>query len=119
MLIVFWFKEKVRNTPCNYLLLTGFTLFESYIVGTIVNIYGPQIVYMPVVVILSLITSLTIYAFTTKKYYTYQGATLFILATGLILFGIFYWIYNYDFWYITWCVLGVILYSYYLVYETL
>jgi hypothetical protein len=53
---------------------------------------------MAAVMTLALTISLTIYAFTTKTDYTYLGATLFILACGLIMFGMFAWIINYDIW---------------------
>ena len=48
-----------------------------------------------------------------------MGTTLFIFATALVLFGIFMWAFNS--WnqplYILYCVLGAIVYGYYLAYD--
>ena len=73
---------------------------------------------MAAVMTLVLTISLTIYAFTTKKDYTYLGGTFFILVSALLLLGLFVFFFNSEFLYTLYSVLGVILYSYYLIYDT-
>lgn len=118
MIVIFCYKDAAREVPKNYILLGAFTLCESYMVAFVAGISDPEIVVEAAIMTLALTISLTVYAFTTKTDYTYCGATLFILACALIMFGMFTWIFAYDALYTTWCVLGVILYSYYLVYDT-
>ena len=115
---MFCYQDAARRVPGNYLLLGGFTVCLSYMVGYIASSYGTQTVFMAAIMTLALTISLTIYAFTTKTDYTYLGATLFILACGLIMFGLFAFVFQYELMVTTWSILGVILYSYYLVYDT-
>jgi len=88
------------------------------IVSAVASDSDPEIVMEAAFMTLALTISLTVYAFTTKTDYTYLGATLFIFLCALIMFGIFSWIFYYDMLYTTYIVLGVILYSYYLIYDT-
>ena len=67
---------------------------------------------------LGITVSLTIYAMTTKTDMTVMGSTLFILLGGLILFGIFAMIFRDKILIVLYCILAVILYGYYLIYDT-
>ncbi len=62
--------------------------------------------------------ALTLYAFTTKTDFTYYGALFWIFGMSLFLFGIFFWGFNYEAFRILYSILGIILYSFYLIYDT-
>lgn len=76
------------------------------------------IVLMAAAMTLGITVSLTIYAMTTKTDMTVMGSTLFILLGGLILFGIFAMIFRDKILIVLYCILAVILYGYYLIYDT-
>jgi len=66
---------------------------------------------------LGITVALTLYAVTTKTDFTMMGATFFILGMALMLFGIFLGFYSNKLMNIIYCVFGIILYGFYLVYD--
>jgi FtsH-binding integral membrane protein len=68
---------------------------------------------------LGITASLTLYALTTKTDFTMMGATLFICAMALFLFGILASMFGKrtGIINIVYCTFGVILYGFYLVYD--
>ena len=67
---------------------------------------------------LGITVSLTIYACTTKKDFTMMGGSLFILSVALLMFGIFAALYGGVFLHKVYCLFGVILYGFFLIYDT-
>jgi hypothetical protein len=67
---------------------------------------------------LGITVALTIYACTTKTDVTMRGGTLFILVMALMMFGIFASFYGGEFMYKLYCLFGVILYGYFIIYDT-
>ena len=61
--------------------------------------------------------SLTLYAVTTKSDFTMMGATFFIFACALFMFGLILMFFHNYYLHILYCSLGIILYGYYLVYD--
>ena len=62
--------------------------------------------------------ALTVYAFKTKKDFTTMGGFITVLLVSILLFA-FLMIFLYSIWsYILICLLGVILYGFYIVYDT-
>jgi len=61
---------------------------------------------------------LTMYAFTTRRDYTYLGGFLWTLVLSLICMSFFIWVFNIYFLHVLYCVFGVIIYSFYLIYDT-
>lgn len=121
MIAIVCFKSVARTVPTNYICLIIFTLCEAYMISFICASVGePKIVVIAAAMTLGMTLSLTVYACVTKKDFTYLGGTLFILATALIMFGIFMGIFHA--WnkplYVMYCAFGVILYGYYLIYDT-
>ncbi len=67
---------------------------------------------------LAVTLSLTIYALTTKTDFTMCGGFLFFAAMLFLMFGLFYFIYPGRVMSNLYCVGGVLLYGFYLVYDT-
>jgi FtsH-binding integral membrane protein len=75
------------------------------------------LVFIASVMTLGITVALTLYAVTTKTDFTMMGATFFILGMALMLFGIFLSFYSNKLMNIIYCVFGIILYGFYLVYD--
>ena len=119
MIVLACVKTCTREVPTNYILLLVFTLSEGYLVSYLTAMYNDKnIVIVAAGLTLGVTIGLTIYAFFTKTDYTYLGAFLATAGCLLILGCIacfwmhFYWLY------MIYCVLGLIIYSFYLVYDT-
>jgi hypothetical protein len=67
---------------------------------------------------LGITVALTAYACTTKTDVTMCGGTLFILVMALMMFGMFASFYEGGILYKIYCLLGVILYGYFIIYDT-
>ncbi len=106
-----------RKVPLNYILLTIWTVCESYIVATCCSFYDRQTVITAAVMTVAVTVSLTIYACTTKTDFTMYGGILFVGFCLLIFFGLFVWVFG-QVLYTFFCVLGVLVYSIYLIYDT-
>ena len=112
------FRKLARSVPTNYILLTIFTLAESYMVSFIASFYDPNIVLLAASLTAAIVTGLTLYAIFTKTDFTTMGGILTVLLIGLIagsILGIF--IRNRVFHTIL-AVAGVIIFGIYLVYDT-
>lgn len=62
--------------------------------------------------------ALTIYAFTTKNDFTYCGPMLCVMGCALCMVGMFAMILNIPYFYYIYSTLGLVLYSFYLIYDT-
>jgi len=78
----------------------------------------PRLVLIAALSTLGMTLALTLYAFTTKRDFTMMGGTLFILACGLFIFGILVMFSDIKFLYVIYNCLGIIVYGFYLVYDT-
>jgi FtsH-binding integral membrane protein len=111
------FKQLARGFPQNYILLFLWTLCESYMLATAVSFYDPQIVMLAGVLTFGVTASLTIYACTTKTDFTVCGGFLFCCVAILFMWGMFCIIFGFIA-NTLYCVLGLIVYSLYLIYDT-
>ncbi len=118
MLYILCAKDAARQVPTNYYLLFLFTFCEAYIVGFICGQYDPRIVFMAAASTLAMTLSLTLYAFTTKRDITMMGGTIFIMACGLMMFGLFAMFTNNKMVHCIYNALGIIIYGFYLIYDT-
>ena len=118
MCTIFCCRDQARTTPNNYILLSIFTAGEAWIVSYITTQYDPSTVIMAATMTAALTIALTIHAFTCKTDYTYCGAFLFIAGMTLFMFVIFMLIFPGLFNNTLYCCIGVILYSFYLIYDT-
>ena len=62
--------------------------------------------------------ALTIYAFTTKKDISYFGGSIFIISSALLMLSIFNIFFYNSFLDSVYTFLGVIIYGFYLIYDT-
>ncbi len=112
-----------RSVPTNYYLLFTFTLCEAFLVSMTTSFYTKESVLLVAALTISLTLALTLYAMTTKRDFTTWGAILFVLGWGLLAFGIvFFWTMgrggiSKNVYYV-WNILGVLLYGFYLIYDT-
>lgn len=111
------FKKVARKVPINYILLFSFTTCESWLIATVVAITNGPVVIMAAVLTVLITLALTIYAFTTKTDFTYCGGLLFVFCTLLFGWSILSLIIGF-YAKTLYCVLGVFLYSFYLIYDT-
>jgi FtsH-binding integral membrane protein len=117
-IVIVCFESAMRNVPNNYIILGAFTVCESYIVSFICAVSNPQLVLMAAIMTTAMVVALTAYAFTTKTDFTMQGGALFIFGCGFIMLCLFGLFTNNKLFHILLCVVGIILYGLYLVYDT-
>jgi hypothetical protein len=110
--------KNARVVPTNYILLFSFTLTEAYIVSYITTMYDPDTVLMAASMTAAITIALTLYAITTKTDFTYYGAMFWIFSWSFLLFGVFFWGFNYEAFRIGYAIIGIIIYSFYLIYDT-
>ena len=118
---IFCYSSLARKVPTNYILLSIFTLSESYIVSAFASQYSPDTVLAAALLTLSITLALTFYATTTKSDFTMMGGALFIISMAFIMMGLLMWMLGGrekgSMWNIVYCTLGVILYGFYLIYD--
>jgi FtsH-binding integral membrane protein len=110
-------KNIARKVPTNYILLSLWTLCEGYMLATCASYYDPKVVITAGGLTALVTIALTVYACTTKTDFTFCGGILFVLGAlmlGYCIFAFAFGIYLNAFF----CVLGVFLYSIYLIYDT-
>jgi FtsH-binding integral membrane protein len=105
-----------RTVPTNYIFLTLWTLCESYMVATCCSFYSPDVVITAASLTCAITLGLTFYAFTTKTDFTFMGGFLCVGVILLFFLGLFSIIFS--FLNTLYCVLGVLLFSLYLIYDT-
>lgn len=81
------------NHPLNLQLLTAFTLFESFLVGSICAIYAASglsfLVLEALVITFSIFAGITLYAFVSKRDFSFMGGALFAALLALIACSFF------------------------------
>eukprot|EP01017_Pseudomicrothorax_dubius_P048617 TRINITY_DN888_c0_g1_i1.p1 TRINITY_DN888_c0_g1~~TRINITY_DN888_c0_g1_i1.p1 ORF type:complete len:264 (+),score=26.05 TRINITY_DN888_c0_g1_i1:56-847(+) len=116
--MVFCYMNIARRVPVNFFILLIFTTCEAYMVSFSTSQYKLRIVLMAFALTAVATISLTLYALTTKSDFTTCGGILFVIGALLLVFGlvlIFMRSAILDFIY---SCLIVILYSFYLIYDT-
>ena len=107
-----------RHVPTNYILLSIFTLCEAYIVAFIAARFDPQIVTVAAFCTAGMTIGITVYAFTTKNDFTVLGPILFVVGFTLAFASIFFFVFASRTMHIVWCIIAVILFSFYLLFDT-
>lgn len=111
------FKSVSRTVPTNYIVLAVFTFAEAYLVSAICGMTAPKLVVMAATMTCAITCALTIYACTTKTDFTVMNSMLFIFSMVMLLFGIFLMFTKIKILHIIYSCLGVLLYSFYLIYD--
>ena len=77
----------------------------------------PEIVLMALVGTVGIVCSLTVYAMTTEKDFTYMGGSFFLFLGGMVVLGLFNMIFRTDLASAILVVGGCILEGFYLIYD--
>jgi len=122
MILVFCCRKLASKVPANYFMLSLFTLSEAYMVSSVCAAYQEagmaRLVIMAAVMTAAMTFALTLYACTTKTDVTMYGGILFILGCAIFLFSIFEFFTGNPTLHILVSVLAVIVYGFYLIYDT-
>jgi len=111
-------EKNMRTFPQNYLLLGGFTITEGVLVGVVCSFYTVGSVLFAVFATSVLVGGLTAYAMYTKTDFTGMGAYLFAGMLVLMMFGFFCMFLPFPFMHKVYCSLGILLFSFYLIFDT-
>ena len=112
------FEKLARQVPINYILLFAFTFCEAYLTSYICSTYSTKIVIEAALLTTAAVCGLTIYAFYTKTDFTMMGGMLFIILLVFVVFGIILIFVQSKLLHLIYCVIGVLLFSVYLIYDT-
>ena len=112
------YPKVARSVPINYILLFLFTIAEAYMISIIASYYDSTTVLMAGGLTAAATVGLTIYAFYTKKDFTKLGGFLFALILVLIVGGIFAIFIRNKWLNLGLAILGVLVFSIYLVFDT-
>ena len=108
-------RETARKVPTNYILLFTYTFCMCFYLLILCSEYSTKAVFTALVLTVAATLGLTIYSFTTTHDFTFCSGILFAFITVLIFsFPFFLWFGSYTFY----CILGVMCYSFYLIYDT-
>jgi len=111
--------ENVRRTaPTNFIMLTIFTLAETYLVGASTMRFAPEDVLLAVGITTAVVVGLTAFAFQTKWDFTMLGGVLFVAVILLFLFGLIAMFFPGRTMVLIYSSCGAILFSIYLIYDT-
>lgn len=108
----------MRKSPTNYIMLLGFTVVMSVMVGLICVRYQAQSVALAFGLTMGIFLGLTAFAFTTKQDFTGMGAYLFAAMLGLFCMGLVFCFIPSETGQAVQAGLGAILFSFYIVYDT-
>ena len=117
-IIIICCPDTMSKVPMNYIILLLFTIAESYLVSFICAFSNPKIVFMAAFMTFAMVISLTIYAITTSTDMTLNGSILFIGCCSLFLFSFFLIFTNNKLLHIIFCIAGIIILGFYLIYDT-
>lgn len=112
------FRKLARSVPQNYILLSLWTLCESYMLATACATYPPSVVLTAGVMTAAVTIALTFYAMYTKTDFTFCGAFLFVAVSLMFFWGLFALIFSNEILNTVYCVCGVLVYSIYLIFDT-
>jgi len=110
--------DLARKVPTNYLLLFGFTATEGVLVGVICSVYTLNSILFAVAATSFLVGGLSCYAMYTKSDFTTMGPYLFAAMLVLAMFGLFLAFLPIPFLQTVHCCIGILLFSFYLIYDT-
>jgi len=112
------FSKMARRVPVNYLLLLAITLAQSYIVSDLCCRSSPMMVLTACLVTSVTVGLLTLYACLTKRDFSVCWAMALAGSFVMTVMGIFMLIFHNRILQIFYCSLGVLVYSFYLIYDT-
>lgn len=108
-----------RTAPTNYILLLLFTLCETYMVGGLTAKYNPQIVMLAGLSTALVVIALTVYAMRTNVPIEVFAAMSWVVCLAMLPIAIIGIFMKLPILHTIYCVLGVLLYSLYLIIDTM
>lgn len=119
MMLLVCIRPLSKKVPINYILLAIFTASEMYMLGVTCSYYAGQTVLAAMGMTCGIVVTLTVYAFWTKRDFTYMGGMLFSLVGILLVLGLFSLIFNdVDWLFYLYSSLCLLVFSLYLIYDT-
>lgn len=119
VLLIFCYSQQV---PYNFIFLGIFTLSESLIVAKICvefTLIGEGTsVLTAAIMTLGVTIGLTLYAALTKTDFTFKGGMITVFIVAFLLFGMFACFQSYNLLHSFYCLLGVIVYGFYIIFDT-
>ncbi|CAK8672300.1 unnamed protein product [Clavelina lepadiformis] len=108
-----------RKHPINIVLLIGFTLALSYMVGTIASFYDTKAVVIALGITVGVCLAIVLFSMQTKFDFTKCSGLLFVLSMVLFLFGIITIFTHFYSWYlqVVYASLGALLFTLYLAFD--
>jgi hypothetical protein len=107
-----------RKYPGNIILLAGFTICESVLLGFTCAMYEVRSVVLCFAVTSFLVAVLTIFAFTTKHDFSQSGQYLRAGVLGLLAVGVLGMFFRYSILDLIYAYFGALVFAGYLVYDT-
>ena len=105
------------KVPVNYILLAIFTYCCSWIVAVTCIRYDQIVVFEAASLTASIVIALTFYAITTKNDFTICGPIMFILGMLFMVGSMLALVFGPNM-RLLWCIIGVFLFSFYLIIDT-
>ena len=118
MYTIIYARSFARKVPQNYILLTLYTIAQSYFVSTVTCRHDPKMVFIAAALTAAITVALTVYAFTTKTDFTMMGGLLFVLGAVLFVATLLSFFFRNRLLQIIISCFTVILFSMYLIYDT-
>jgi FtsH-binding integral membrane protein len=106
-----------KKVPVNYFLLGLVTFSMSWIVASVTTRCDPIIVFEAAILTFAVVFAITVYAYTTSTDFTVFGPILHIFGFVFCTAGALMCLFGYHPG-LLWSVLGVILFSFYLLFDT-
>ena len=110
--------EKIKQKPYNYIYASSFTIFMSYFLFYMCYSIQPRILLESGLSTLFMFSGLSIYSWQSTIDYSTKGNYLLLSLLTLLLLGVFNIFFNYTFIETIYPVLGVFLFSFYIIYDT-
>jgi len=86
-----------RTVPLNYILLSIFTMAESYCIGFLAGQFSKEAVIMSMYLTAAVVGALTIYAMRSKTEITYYGGLIVLLSLGTGVLSFINWFTRFSF----------------------
>ena len=106
-----------KQVPINYILLAVFTVCCSWLVSLICLAYPPVIVFEAICLTAAVVVAITFYAATTKDDFTVCGPIVWVVGM-IIMTGSILAIFMGPSGRLLYCMMGVLLFSFYLIIDT-
>ena len=110
-----------KTKPWNYIFLSLFTLSEGYMIGVVSSFFNTQSVGLALIITMSIVIGLTLFACQTKYDFTGMGPYLLCALIALMIFGIMNAIfcsYSCQVLNTVYSLIGALIFSMYIVYDT-